>query len=66
MALKTIRDGRISLLDFILHVLRSGNNEFKTYRAHFFTNPSGKLTELLDHILKDKHGRPIVLSWMEP
>ncbi|KAG9310660.1 hypothetical protein JVU11DRAFT_9244 [Chiua virens] len=66
MALKTLRDGRISLLDFILHVLRSSNDEFKTYRARFFTNPSGKLTELLDHIFEDKHGRPIVLSWMEP
>ncbi|KAG9310611.1 hypothetical protein JVU11DRAFT_9177 [Chiua virens] len=51
---------------FILHVLRSSNDEFKTYRARFFTNPSGKLTELLDHIFEDKRGRPIVLSWMEP
>lgn len=65
-ALKILRDGRISVLDFILDVLRSNDPEFKTYQARFFENQSGKLAELLDCIFEDKRGQPIFLSWMEP
>ena len=65
MALKILRDSRISLLDFILHIHRSSKNEFKTYQTCFFKNQSGKLTELLDYLFEDKRGRPTVFSWME-
>ncbi|KAF9234843.1 hypothetical protein BU15DRAFT_78605 [Melanogaster broomeanus] len=65
-ALQILRLGRISLLDLILSVLDPSEPDFAVYRTRFFTDRSGKFTKLLDHILKNDHGRVHLLRWMEP
>jgi len=63
--LKILQKSRLSILDFLLHVLQSDKPEFATHRDRFIANPSGKLTKLLDHILDDKRGRVVLSSWFE-
>ena len=64
--LKILRDGCISLLDFVLDILDDRNSKFSIHLNRFFMNPSGKLGQLLDHLFEDKRSNPILLSWMEP
>jgi hypothetical protein len=63
--LKILRDGRLSILDFLLRVLQSDKPEFTTHRDRFFANPSGKLTKFMDHMLDDRRGRVALSSWFE-
>ncbi|KAN0073709.1 hypothetical protein V8E55_011963 [Tylopilus felleus] len=52
--LKILRDGCISLLDFVLDILDDRNSKFSIHRNRFFMNPSGKLGQLLDRLFEDK------------
>ena len=63
--LKILRDGRLSILDFLLRFLQSDKPEFTTHRDRFFANPSGKLTKFLDQVLDDKRERVVLSSWFE-
>ena len=61
--LKILRDGRISLVDFILDILDPQNDEFSTYQTRFFSNRSGKLEKLLDRMFEDQRGRTVLFLY---
>lgn len=61
--LKILRDGRISLVDFILDILDPRNDEFSTYQTRFFSNRSGKLEKLLDRMFEDQRGRTVLFLY---
>ncbi|KAF8425829.1 hypothetical protein L210DRAFT_986551 [Boletus edulis BED1] len=63
--LQILRDGRMSVLDFLLQILRSDKADFVKHREQFFSNPSGKVIKLLDLIFRDKKGRMVPIPWME-
>ncbi|KAF8130337.1 hypothetical protein EV363DRAFT_1584323 [Boletus edulis] len=64
--LQFLRQGRISLLDCILDILDPSKLGFVACRKLFLSNPSGKLTRMLDLIFGNDHGRVHLLRWMEP
>ncbi|KAI9459286.1 hypothetical protein HD554DRAFT_2041943 [Boletus coccyginus] len=51
-ALKILRDGRISLDNFVLDILNTQKIEFSSYQDRFFANPSGTLGKPLNCMLE--------------
>ncbi|KAF8119144.1 hypothetical protein EV363DRAFT_1593479 [Boletus edulis] len=64
--LQFLRQSRFSLLDCILDILDPSKPDFVVSRKLFLSNPSGKLTRMLDLIFGNDHGRVHLLRWMEP
>lgn len=58
--------GRILLLDCILDILDPSKLDFMVFQKLFLSNPSGKLTQMLDLIFEDDCGRAHLLCWMTP
>jgi hypothetical protein len=71
--LKILREGRISVLDFLLSILDPSEIEFSFNRDRIYNYPAkekgnstGKLEQLLDCMFADSRGRARMLKWFRP
>ena len=62
-ALDILRDGRISLLEFITTIIDPTQTAFATYQDRFYTRPQN-IETLMESIMLDKRGKYHITSWV--
>ena len=77
-AIKILRDGRISILDFMSTILDPSQLDFAVNRDRIYYSSKeekenlkdessrGKLEQVLDHMFADSRGRSRLLNWFHP
>lgn len=72
-ALQILRDGRISILDFLVTILDPADASYATYRDRLYVpsvkeknSGTGRLEKVLDFLWEDPRSHGRVLEWMRP